>query len=223
MKFKEHLFNEKLIGHSVIQDDVLFFFGNRHFQRKHFEAAFPELKFTEVKQVHGDNCVDTSASIVEADAHWTDQANTALLIKTADCMPLLLKQESRILAIHSGWRGTYANILLKAFNATFSSDKSLAIACGPFIQKQSFEIDLSLAKKFTEQFSEINDLYSISKTDPQKAYLDLKLVLRWQIQQLPEADVFISDVDTKTHVDYCSYRREPDANLRNYSFVARLN
>ncbi len=70
--------------------------------------------FAEVHQVHGDRMVfepananpDTPAS-EDADGLATQSVGQALMIKTADCQPLLLAHKSGkyIAALHVGWRG----------------------------------------------------------------------------------------------------------------------
>ena len=70
--------------------------------------------FAEVRQVHGvrtlfdplpqDPALEPEE---EADGLATAAAGLALMIKTADCQPILIAHESgrHILALHSGWRG----------------------------------------------------------------------------------------------------------------------
>ncbi len=70
--------------------------------------------FAEARQVHGTRILfdpppqDPGADApAEADGLATSVPGLALMIKTADCQPLLAADESgrHILAIHSGWRG----------------------------------------------------------------------------------------------------------------------
>ena len=69
--------------------------------------------WSEVKQVHGDTFLfnleempaDAEPSI-EADGHATSRKNHALMVKTADCQPILLAHPGGyVAAIHAGWRG----------------------------------------------------------------------------------------------------------------------
>lgn len=70
--------------------------------------------FAEVRQVHGTDMVFDPAAqspddppSFEADGMATDRAGMALLIKTADCQPILLADDAgrHIAALHAGWRG----------------------------------------------------------------------------------------------------------------------
>ena len=76
-----------------------------------------------VRQDHGNNILlVTSASSIKqteeivADGLITNQKNVALLIKTADCLPILLfdPQKEVIGLIHAGWKGVVSKIHLKA-------------------------------------------------------------------------------------------------------------
>ena len=75
-------------------------------------------RWVEVYQVHGDVLlVDPEptpldrASETRADGSCTREPGLALLIKTADCQPILLtnRQGTAIAALHAGWRGNAMN------------------------------------------------------------------------------------------------------------------
>ena len=71
-------------------------------------------RWVELKQVHGDAMavdpepmpVDASP-LIQADGSCTREKGLALLIKTADCQPILLcdAKGSAVAALHAGWRG----------------------------------------------------------------------------------------------------------------------
>jgi len=70
--------------------------------------------FAEVHQVHGvrtvfepDRQEASLPSVLDADGLATSRRGTALMIKTADCQPILLAHEQGrfVAALHSGWKG----------------------------------------------------------------------------------------------------------------------
>lgn len=76
-------------------------------------------RWRELKQVHGDRTVFgpaatdlTQASQIEADGQATDERGLGLLIKTADCQPVMLADMSGryIAALHVGWKGNRLNM-----------------------------------------------------------------------------------------------------------------
>lgn len=223
MNFDNYIYGGQVIGHYIQTMSSVFFFGNHNLKKEDLPKIFSNFKFHEVKQVHGNKLVKASDDTPEADALWTDQRNVALLIKTADCMPLLLSQGNKVMAIHSGWRGTLMNILESSIKAEFDVYAPMTVSCGPFIQQQSFEVDSDLAKQFSMSFPKINELYFESTVNSQKCYLDLKKVIERQLEPYSLEGLFFSDIDTKTSLEHASYRRDKDKAGRNYSFVARLN
>jgi copper oxidase (laccase) domain-containing protein len=66
----------------------------------------------QVQQVHGGNLLWCKGSGTmhndKADILLTDQTETALAVRTADCLPILLADPKTGIsaAIHAGWRGT---------------------------------------------------------------------------------------------------------------------
>src|SRR4051812_15681556 len=81
-----------------------------------------------VKQVHGDRVLqaqpgeDTPAlrpQQGDADALFTEKAGDWVGVSTADCVPVLLvdPEHKRVAAVHSGWRGTDADISARAVEA----------------------------------------------------------------------------------------------------------
>lgn len=70
-------------------------------------------EIAECRQAHGDNLVEAfegncpEVPLTEADGMMSEKANLGLLIKTADCQPILVAHRGgrHIMAIHAGWRG----------------------------------------------------------------------------------------------------------------------
>jgi YfiH family protein len=86
--------------------------------RKNLLEALGLARWVELKQVHGDTLVaDPGAtppelpSTLEGDGACTREKDLALVIKTADCQPILITdlKGSAIAALHVGWRGNAAN------------------------------------------------------------------------------------------------------------------
>ena len=82
--------------------------------REGLAATFGFHAFAEVHQVHGVHTVfepESQAtgepSRIDADGMATTRPGLALMVKTADCQPILVAHESGhyVMALHSGWRG----------------------------------------------------------------------------------------------------------------------
>ncbi len=131
---------------------LIVFFGNAHADEEAIQKEFPQLHFQKIKQTHSDTVVKASDNVIEADSHYSAVKNSALLIRTADCLPVLIscQQTSRVAAVHAGWKGVANRIALKTIerlNATGSSESDFQIWIGPHILQNSFEIDLEVLKQ----------------------------------------------------------------------------
>ena len=91
-------------------------------------------------QVHGRRIVvagDERDVLPEADGIISDDPSVALVVRVADCAPLLIADRRRgaVAAVHAGWRSTMQRIAAEAVHAmagAFGSDPSdLVVAIGP--------------------------------------------------------------------------------------------
>jgi hypothetical protein len=94
------------------------------------------------RQVHGSGVVRAGARGVAADAIWTDEPGHALVVVTADCVPLALVRtdgERPALALaHVGWRGLLAGVVENAVAAL--GGRRVAAALGPAIGPCCYEV-----------------------------------------------------------------------------------
>src|SRR5579872_6689201 len=71
-------------------------------------------------QVHGSHIIiaDEAGENIEADGSYTQKSNIICVVKTADCLPILIcnKQGTCVAAIHAGWRSLAANIIESAID-----------------------------------------------------------------------------------------------------------
>lgn len=193
------------------------------------QKKYPTLLFKRIIQTHSDIIVESSLIPVEADAHYTAKSNEALLISTADCMPIMIycRQTKRIAAVHAGWRGVENKIIKKTLQqliSTGSTTKDFKFWIGPHILQDSFEVDLSTFQLLSNsQYSLKNEDYVYTKNN--KYYVNLLKIVRSQIINTIsiEPDISITNIDTKINSDYYSYRRNNKAKERNLSFICLLS
>jgi YfiH family protein len=92
----------------------------------------------------------------QADALATDDPGTALAVRIADCVPILIADRRRraVAAVHAGWRGTCASIVsasVAAMGEAFGSDPAdLAAAIGPSACVECFEVGDEVVDLFRE-------------------------------------------------------------------------
>ena len=223
MKFQNSL------GSGFCSDSLLVFFGNAKSEKTELlEKVFPKLSFKKIKQTHSNIVVAANNFLTEADAHYTSEKNTALLISTADCLPIIVycQATERVGAIHAGWKGVANKItekLVEKLLQSGSTPHSLQFWVGPHIQQKSFEINpdvlqVLLQSGYNLQAEEC--FYSVGE----KFYVNLSTIIKSQLKNTlsQEPNILFSQTDTMTDLDYCSYRRGKEIKARNLSFVAAL-
>jgi hypothetical protein len=77
-----------------------------------------------LKQIHGATIVGADGArhtkpilplvVGEGDAIWTSEPGVWVGVFTADCLPILLDADDRVMAVHAGWRSLAAGIIEKA-------------------------------------------------------------------------------------------------------------
>jgi YfiH family protein len=88
------------------------------------------------------------------DGLWTDEPGRAMLLLTADCMPIALAraegEQPAVGILHAGWRGLLAGIV--AAGARALTSRGLVAAIGPSIGPCCYEVGEEVAAPFREAF-----------------------------------------------------------------------
>jgi len=171
------------------------------------------------EQVHGDAVLTVTKSAGdlhfagEGDALLTNEAGHALLIRTADCIPILFYSVSSPLAgaVHAGWRGLEKKILTKVVRSLREKSSDLRFVVGPFIGERSYEVGSDVAAQFDARHSEAKPA--------DKFYLNLRTVLEDELAalQIEAAQVTWFAHDTLSNAEWYSARRGDSD--RNFSVI----
>lgn len=226
LRVRQMKFQSGKYGYLFDTESHSIFFGNKDSQLQNLEAEFPQFEFFKVHQVHGHRCIEAQHSepLIQADAHWTNGTGKALLISTADCMPILCYSltEKKILAIHAGWRGIENRITLSSIESTFKSTNDLFVYIGPHILKDCFEIEAELAEKIIGP--ENHDLgFAKTSHSAGKVYLDLFSLLKMQLVRMgiESRQIHFFERNTVKDHDFHSYRRDRERSGRQLSFIVQ--
>jgi len=209
--------------------------------RRRFQSALSatNLKLISLKQIHSDaiHLFDSAPSeLCRGDASATDRPGLLLGVQTADCVPILLvdPKERVAAAVHAGWRGTLARIVVKAIGRMQMQFKSkpadLLAAIGPSIGGCCYEVGTEVATQFLSQFAEAPEWFDEFRTGdepnpiqwlnmmppghqppPKNVLLDLRKANRAQLlgAGLRAPNIFVSDLCTACRRDLLfSYRKE---------------
>src|SRR5262245_387121 len=159
-----------------------------------------------LRQVHGTRVVDLDRSPgnAEGDAAITRTRRRVCAIRVADCMPVLLVDEtgSAIAAAHAGWRGLCAGVLENTLAAMAVPGKDLIAWLGPAIGPKVYEVGDEGRAAFKEK-------EAFSPTRPGHWLLDLYAVARQRLRACGVEHVFGGGYCTYSDpARFHSYRRD---------------
>lgn len=178
-------------------------------------------------QTHGTSCLTIDETYLNAsaeqkqkmlqgvDALTTNHADICLCISTADCIPVLIYDQTHhaAAAIHAGWRGTVQRIVsqtLQQMQQRYGTEGKGCIACiGPGILLQAFETGDEVYEAFAAAEFPMSQL-SYRHPSTQKYHLDLPAANLLQLQEfgIPIAQIEQSGICTYTQHDrFFSARR----------------
>jgi YfiH family protein len=181
-------------------------------------------------QVHSDTIHRLEAAPVnklDGDALMTNAPGLLLVIRTADCLPVLLVDEARraVAAVHCGWRGTEKRILEKAVlamgEAYGSKPADMLAAFGPCIGAACYEVGPEVRAGFLRAgFPPA--VFSPAPGREKKTLLDLREANAWLLREagLRKPHIFgAGPVCTHCETQLLSYRRNPHDPRRMYNFI----
>jgi len=215
--------------------------------RAKFAAALAagHMPLVAMRQFHSDAIHIVAAPVPATDAPKADALATrtpGLLLgaQTADCVPVLLAdtRQRAVAAIHAGWRGTLARIVVKTLGRMQmefgTRPRDVVAALGPAIGRCCYEVGPEVAQAFAAQFPVAAEWFDgpfeqLAHGEeplwlpwltmmppghvppPPRVQLDLRAANRWQLMDagVPESRIAASDLCTACRTDLLfSYRRE---------------
>jgi hypothetical protein len=175
-----------------------------------------------VKQVHGTEALVLDRVVAPGesfeggwDALVTDQPGLIVAVRTADCVPVLLHDPKRLVvaAVHAGWRGAVAGVVphtITLMQRRFGSDPAhLRVAVGPSAGTCCYEVDEPVLTQLRGACGAWRSL--TVELEGGKALLDLRRLVRWQVQfvGVPTEQIASANACTICHPElFFSYRRD---------------
>lgn len=206
----------------------------------------PEVITQGVTQVHKSNIliIDQSSSnlppTLEYDGILTNQPNLSLIIKTADCIPLLAYHQNSpwVGALHCGWRSIVGNdaggIIQNFFRLTRGfglSECDWVFLIGPGICGECYEVGEELIDAFSKilpvaVLSELaveSKKNSTSNEERKKYLLDLKRIAKYflEYEGIPAENIYIDERCTLSDPRFNSHR-ENGTKERNINFIGMM-
>jgi len=97
--------------------------------------------------------MDDSGDQIEADAVYTNRPDRICAVLSADCLPILLRDQSgqEVAAVHAGWRGLLGGVVNSAVTKFFAPRARLAAWIGPGISAAAYTVDARFRDRFLDQ------------------------------------------------------------------------
>jgi YfiH family protein len=171
-----------------------------------------------VWQIHSDRVLQIDHPILErtpekADGMVTDRPGVTLMMRFADCVPILAIDPTRsALGIaHAGWKGTLGRIasrLVETLANTYGSRaQDLVVGIGPSIAAHHYPVGPEVVDAVRKAFGPSAEAFLDSSNG--SVELDLWAANRWLLESAGVDQIEISGVCTACHTeDWFSHRGE---------------
>ncbi len=201
-------------------------------------ATIPE-NDAQVKQVHGHKIVEVTSTnrvlcrTLEADGVFTRESGMAIGVKTADCVPVVVFDQTGtgVAALHAGWRGMFSGIIPEAIDLFVKQGvraESLRIHVGPCISSAKFEVGPEVVEEYFRSCAWLGlDAlpWALSKGVSDRWHIDLALVAVMQAAKkgVSREAMVVHRHCTYQGVDYWnSFRRDGRVVASNWSSIEIL-
>lgn len=174
-----------------------------------------------LNQVHGSDVVTAGHFDVapEADASVRGSAPFFCVVRTADCLPLLMcsRDGDSFGAAHAGWRGLAGGVIENTVSKLDVEPSNLLVWLGPAISQASFEVGDEVREAFLSHDTAAGSCFEPNARGRWQA--DLYELARQRLHAVGVTEVSGGDFCTYLENDrFFSYRRDPDCG-RHVSFI----
>lgn len=191
-----------------------------NYRRLRRALGVERLPRVECRQVHGGEVWRPRQALVRladapcADAIVCDVPGRLLVIRTADCVPVLLACDDQVAAVHAGWRGVVADVVPHAVAAMRGP---VTAAIGPAIGVEHFEVGPEVAAAF--EAHGLGEAVDHGRGD--KPHIDLVRAVTAQLQRAGVAEIDTTDRCTYRDAgEFFSHRRDAGVTGRMAAVIA---
>ncbi len=206
------------LGSNDIKDDVN---KNLNFVSKNIDVK--QKKLILMNQTHSNKVVvinknNLSSKKINSDALITQLKDTAICVLTADCVPLILYDESSrtIGCVHAGWKGALNGIIKNTIDKfkEINQHYNIVASIGPCIGFNSYEVGREFRQEFLRELK-TNERFFKKKNDD-KFMFNIREYVQSKLVDCGVKNIDNIEVDTFKDINnFFSYRRsktlgEPD-------------
>jgi len=151
----------------------------------------------------------------EGDGLYTTGKNIALLVLTADCLPLVIYHPNFLMLLHVGWRGLKKGIVKKAIKIlkreNLNLENTIAVL-GPCIGPCCYEVKHDMIQELSYSFH--IDLNKVIIKRKKSTYFNLPLAVILTLKEEKIGEIFPPPACTCCNCNFHSYRREKNTAAR---------
>lgn len=183
-------------------------------------------RFVEVTHQHkGLGAFSDNNAIANCDALYTYEKGLVLCAFTADCVPVIITNETTGLCavVHSGWKGTVKEITRKLLNHLIKDNnhpQHMNVYIGMALSQERFEVDRDVYEQFAALSYAMEAMYW--REESQKYHIDNQVVVQKQCELagIPLANIQLDNTCTYEAAEGFSYRQNKSCG-RHLAFVVR--
>ena len=173
-----------------------------HANRERLAGSLGVTRVAMGHQVHGTELATwdgPSGELIDVDGHVTDTPHLALLVLTADCLPVALSAPGAVAMVHAGWRGLAAGVLDEGVAALrdVGATGPVAAAIGPGAGGCCYEVG-----------DEVRDAFADVPEAMLGRNVDLKAVATARLRAAGVEEVHDSGLCTMCDARFFSHRRD---------------
>jgi YfiH family protein len=178
----------------------------------------PAESLASVWQVHSDRVIVIDApsngrESEKADGMVTDRPGVTLMMRFADCVPILAFDPARrVLGMaHAGWKGTLARIasrLVETLHQAYGTQgQNLLVGIGPSIAAHHYPVGPEVVQQVVDTFGQRGEAFLEARDG--EVRFDLWAANRWLLEVAGVTQIEISGICTACHTeDWYSHRGE---------------
>jgi len=162
-----------------------------------------------------------------ADGILTDNPAVTLLMRFADCVPILLFDPIKMVIgiIHAGWQGTLKNIvgvsIEKMADCYGSNPRSLFAGIGPSICQRCYEVGDEVYEAFVQRFGQSGE--SFFDWYNQSPHLNLWAANRFNLMKAGVTQIEVSGVCTSCYRNLWFSHRGENGKTGRFGVIMRLH
>lgn len=215
---KSSIWVEKGINHGFIGTTGNFSDSNLDTELPKFLSSFEIKKLFLPRQVHGNHLISIEEdSIRESEGDGLIVSNRgggiAYGIRTADCLPIMIRSSTKCALVHAGWRGLASGIVEASVERFQERAQDLEVFIGPSAGKDRYEVGFEVIRSIGED-------KAVSKQSGGVIYLDLQGTASAILtaKGVPLTSILCVSRCTISQRDLHSFRRDRDKRGSNLLF-----